>query len=404
MNLRCRARLQPPLLPGVVAKCVSGFSRPHWFFLSIRIGSLALVAPPPDSPASRLIVFLALVALTSGASADLLFDSSDTLHVTIEAPMRQLDRKRQLKPEFAGVLRYQDESGIEQVLAVNIATRGNSRLETCDFPPLRLIVDTGQAEGTVFAGQRKLKLVTQCDRSSYGKDWLLLELGIYRAYNVITDYSYRVRRLQVTYQDNESERLDRIHPAFIIESTGAVAERLQRKSIRPPSVDIEQYSAVESAHNLLFQYLVGNTDFSVKRGPSGEGCCHNGRVLAPPGRQDDWVALPYDFDQAGLINTDYALPSEQFSISKVTRRLYRGFCSHNDVLRDSITLFNERREDITAALILPELRKRKFKRAHAYVDKFYEVINDPDDLYDKILNKCRGPRSVPVRKTNVSPR
>jgi hypothetical protein len=354
------------------------------------------------TPANRIIVLLALVMLASGASAELLFDSSDTLHVTIEAPMRQLIHKRQRKPEFDGVLRYQDESGNEQVLAVKLATRGNSRLETCDFPPLRLIIDTAQAGGTVFAGQRKLKMVTQCERSSYGNDWLLLELGIYRAYSVITDHSYRVRRLQVTYHDNESKRWERIQPAFIIESTGEVAERLQRKSIRPPSVDIKQYSIVETAHNLLFQYLIGNTDFAIKRGPSGEGCCHNGRVLATPGRQDDWVALPYDFDQAGLINTKYALPSEKFSISRVTTRLYRGFCSHNDALRDSITLFNERREEITSALISPELKKRKFKRANEFVDKFYEVINDPDELDDKILNKCRGPRSVPVRKTNVS--
>lgn len=354
------------------------------------------------TPANRLIALLALVPLTSGASAELLFDSSDTLPVIIEAPMRQLVQKREHKPEFDGVLRYQDESGNEQVLAVKIATRGNSRLETCDFPPLRLIVDTGQAEGTIFSDQHKLKVVTQCERSSYGKDWLLLELGIYRAYNVVTNFSYRVRRLQVTYQDIESERWKRTQPAFIIESTGAVAERLQRKSIRPPSVNVEQYSLEESAHNLLFQYLIGNTDFAIKRGSSGEGCCHNGRVLATPGRQDDWVVLPYDFDQAGLINTKYALPSKQFSISRVVTRLYRGFCSHNDALRDSITLFNERRDDITAALISPELNKKKFERAHAYVDKFYEVINDPDQLYDEILNKCRGSRSVPVRKTNVA--
>jgi hypothetical protein len=323
------------------------------------------------TPANGVMVLLALVTPASGASAELLFDSSDTLHVTIEAPMRQLIQKRQRKPEFDGVLRYQDESGKEQVLAVKLATRGNSRLETCDFPPLRLVVDTAQAEGTVFSGQHKLKVVTQCERSSYGHDWLLLELGIYRAYNVITERSYRVRRLQVTYQDDESKRWERIQPAFIIESTGEVAERLQRKSIRPPSVEIKQYSIVETSHNLLFQYLIGNTDFAIKRGPSGEGCCHNGRVLATPGSQDDWVALPYDFDQAGLINTKYALPSEQFSISRVTRRLYRGFCSHNDALRDSITLFNERREEITSALISPELKKIKFKRAHEFDDKFY---------------------------------
>lgn len=355
-----------------------------------------------DIPGSRSILFIALVLLSNNASSELLFDSSDTLDVTIEAPMRQLIRNRLRKPEFEGVLRYQDDLGKEHVLPVKLSSRGNSRLETCDFPPLRLTIKTGQAEGTIFAGQHKLKVVTPCERTSYARDWLHLELGIYRAYNVITDYSFRVRRLQVTYQDNESKRWKRVQPAFVIESIGAAASRLQRKSIRPPEVDIAQYSVAESANNSLYQYLIGNTDYAIKRGPSGEGCCHNGRVLATPGTVDDWVVLPYDFDQAGIIDTRYALPSKQFSISSVKTRLYRGFCSHNEALRDSIALFNQRRDDITAALISPELKKRKFESAHEYVDKFYEVINDPDELFAEILNKCRGPRSAPVRKTNVS--
>ncbi len=356
----------------------------------------------------KLVLLASFAVLANDAFAESLleslFDSGDTLDVTIEAPMRELIRKKLGKPEFDGVLRYQDTSGVEKTLPIKIASRGNARLETCEFPPIRLTLDDEQAANTVFAGQHKLKVVTQCQRSSYGKDWLILELGIYRAYNVITDYSYRVRRLQVTYKDIDSKRWERLQPGFIIEPTRAVAARLQRKSIRPATVDIEQYSAVETAKNLLFQYLIGNTDFAIKRGPSGEGCCHNGRVLATSGMQDDWVVLPYDFDQAGLINTRYALPDEQLPISRVTTRLYRGFCSQNDALMDSIVLFNERRDAITAALISPELKKRKFERAHKFVDKFYEVINDSDQLQEQILNKCRGPRSVSIRKTTVSSR
>jgi hypothetical protein len=32
--------------------------------------------------------------------------------------------------------------------------------------------------------------------------------------------------------------------------------------------------------------------------------------LATLGEQRAWIILPYDFDQAGIINTDYALPNE----------------------------------------------------------------------------------------------
>ena len=86
---------------------------------------------------------------------------------------------------------------------------------------------------------------------------------------------------------------------------------------------------------MLFQYLIANTDFSVIRGPEGEGCCHNGRVIAPRGEQTGWIVLPYDFDQAGIINTDYSLPDRRLGIRVVTSRLYRGFCWQNEALKEA---------------------------------------------------------------------
>jgi hypothetical protein len=346
-------------------------------------------------PSYQIAVFAAAFAIAVSpvtAAGTALFESDETLSVTIEAPMRELLRHRDSDQEYDAVLSYVDAAGVEQQLNLKLTTRGRSRLEVCDFPPLRLIFDRDESGSTVFEDQRRLKMVTQCKRGSRGEDYTLQEYGIYRAYNSITDYSYRVRWLEVVFHDTESTRWERTQGVFLIESTGGAARRLQRKSIRPPQVRAEQFSVVEMSRNMLFQYLIGNTDFSVKRGPSGEACCHNGRVLAPPKRDDDWVILPFDFDQAGIISTDYALPDVNFSIRRVSTRLYRGFCAQNTVLDDSIALFNERRSDITAALLPPGLTKNKHKRALRYIDRFYETVNDPKKLKRDILEKCRGPR------------
>jgi hypothetical protein len=321
-----------------------------------------------------------------------LFESNETLSVTIQAPMRQLLRHRDSDQEYDAVLTYTDTTGAEQQLNLKLTTRGRSRLEVCDFPPLRLIFNRDDTGATVFEDQRRLKMVTQCKRGSRGEDWTLQEYGIYRAYNAITDFSYRVRWLQVDFRDTESTRWQKIQGTFLIESTSAAARRLQRKSIGPPQIRPEQFSVVETSRNMLFQYLIGNTDFAVKRGPSGEACCHNGRVLAPTKRDDDWVILPFDFDQAGIISTDYALPDANFPIRRVSTRLYRGFCAQNTVLADSIALFNERRSDITAALLPPGLSKSRHKRALRYIDRFYDTVNDPQKLKREIVDKCRGPR------------
>ncbi len=347
-----------------------------------------------------LVVFSAgLSPLTFAAP---LFETTGVLDVVIEAPIRDLSRQRHKKPKFPGTIRYTDTSGLEHALSVKVSPRGHSRLEVCDYPQLRITFDRDATDGTLFEGQRELKVVRQCMRGRDGRNWLNLEYAVYRAYNAITDYSFRVRKLNVTYRESESGRGD-TQPAFFLEDEGALANRLNRERIRPPKVDAAQMAFVETAYNMLFQYLIANTDFAVKRGHQGEGCCHNGRVIAEAGKQKDWVIVPYDFDYAGIINTDYALPSLSLPIKNVRTRLYRGFCWQNEILPESIGLFNDKRSEIEAAFMSSGISERRARRVQKYIDRFYNTVNDPQELQKHIIDKCRGPDSLPVRDSQVDP-
>ena len=348
-----------------------------------------------------LITFLP--GLSTFALSTPLFDGDETLGVVIEAPIRDLERQRMKETEFAGTFRYTDASGTEQALAIRIKTRGKSRLEICDYPPLRITFNPDETQGTLFEGQRNLKLVTQCMRGSTGAGWLHLEHGIYNAYNQVSNYSYKARKLNVTYRDTRTRGRDRLQPAFILEPDKQLAKRLGRKRIRPPKVDAVQMSRMEATRNMLFQYLIGNTDLAMKRGANGEGCCHNGRVYAHPGEQDEWVVVPYDFDYAGIINTKYALPGARLPIKRVSTRLYRGFCWQNELLPEVIEQFNQKRSEIELALTPAELSKGKSRAAQRYVDKFYEIVNDSKELQKRIFDECRGPDSLPLRASPVAP-
>lgn len=347
------------------------------------------------------VILLPATELTLAAESSLFVDA-EPIRMTITAPMRELLHRRRDKADYDATLQYEDAAGALHELPVQVAARGNSRLDVCDFPPVRVTIDTDRAAGTLFAGQRRLKMVTQCKRRGSAPDWLLIEHGIYLAYNEITDFSFRTRLIEITFRDTESAKWEEAQTAFFIESVDEAASRLQRKAIRPPNISPEQFNKREMAHNALFQFLIGNTDFAVKRGPSGEGCCHNGRTLAEPGKQEDWVVLPYDFDQAGVMNTSYALPDERFRIRTVTTRLYRGFCWHNDELMESIALFNERRDKLLAALVPAGVSKRKAAKATQFLNRFFATVNDPDKLQEQVLDKCRGLSSITVRKTTTS--
>ena len=328
-----------------------------------------------------------------------LFESSDSIALTIEAPMRELIRKRRSKPQFDATVTYTDANGESRSVSARIETRGNHRLETCTIPPIRLEFDKDSIAGTLFEGQKKLKVVTPCDRGNDNETWLRQEFGIYRALNEITDYSYRVRMLELSYRDVDSKRWKREYPAFFIEAHKAVAARHGLTNIRPPTIRPDQFDASQLMNVMLFQYLVANTDFSVLKGPSGEGCCHNGRVFSARGAETGWKVIPYDFDQAGIIDTDYALPDKRLRIRAVRSRLYRGFCWNNEELPGAIERFNLGREAITAALVPEGISSSKQRSARRYVDRFYEIINDPEELQDNILDKCRGAASFEIRET-----
>lgn len=337
---------------------------------------------------------LAIFAFASAAWSQPLFDSDEPLSITLDVPIKTLVRKASRKPTVTGTLRYAETDGSEVVLDVEVTTRGKSRLEECSFPPLSVNLKRQQVVSTVFAGQNKLKLVTQCKDKSRYQLYLNQEYAIYKIYNVLSDRSFRVRMLEVTYRDSAGKRGDEIEPAFFIESDDAAAERLGMTTIETDGVKLSQLEPSELSTYVLFQFMIGNTDWSVRKGPDDEDCCHNGKVIAPPKSQNGWVVLPYDFDQAGLIDTDYAAPNDVLPIRNVRQRLYRGYCFLNPRLESTIAKFNNRRAAIEALINNGPDGPSRNRSAFNFLQEFYAIVNDPEARQKKIVDACLGKKKL----------
>lgn len=337
--------------------------------------------------------FAIVLLLAQGAclADDLpLFASETPVAIVFEFPVDIIVRQAEDRPVVEGSVHFTDEQGRSISVDMTMTTRGKSRLETCKFPPISVNFKKQERADTIFAGQKKLKLVTHCrDGDSYAR-YLLQEYAIYRAFNVLTDSSFRVRLVNATYRDSVGKRKDKQSMAFFLESDNELADRLGMEKRDSSVIDPPQLDPVHLSLFSLFQYLIANTDWSVLKGPGDEGCCHNGKVVTPPGSMDGWRVIPYDFDQAGIINTKYSLPAEQLGLKSVRQRLYRGRCGHADQLDATIALFNARRADIEAALLPDGLSPRFRKSTLGYIAEFYEVINDPLKREKNIDNRCLG--------------
>ena len=349
--------------------------QPSTFIVTIVLAAgLVLALPAPGR------------AQTTG---DPLFAQDTVLDVTIPAPMTTLVRERPRESYLPGTLRYAEASGESRTLDIGLRTRGHYRHETCGFPPLRLNLKKSELSGSLFEGQNKLKLVTHCETGASFEQYLLREYLAYRVLNLLTDRSFRVRLLRVRYIDNEERRKEQVRYAYLIEHKKRLAKR-----IGIPVLDVEEIEVAELDGEFLnltsvFQYFVGNTDFSPIAGPPDSNCCHN-YVLFGDG-DAPIKAIPYDFDQSGFVNAPYAAPDSRLRIRSVTQRVYRGRCPFNEFVPDSLAAFEAMRAPIYELIeTQEELDERSRKHLRRFVDRFYKDVSEPVRVERNILSKCRG--------------
>ena len=336
------------------------------------------------------LLFAAISRAQDAGKAGPLFQDNVVLELTITAPFPTLLKQRPNEEYLPGSVSYTEADGSIVNMDIGIRTRGNFRREkrVCPFPPLRINFDKSQTKGTVFRKQNKLKLVTHCrDHKERYEQNVIREYLAYRILNTLTDSSYRTRLLRVTYVDSEKKQDDRVQYGFFIEHKNRVSKRLGLAEIVTDKIKTSQLEGAYSDLTSLFQYMIGNTDFSPIASAEGEKCCHNSTLFGNEG--EPIHAIPYDFDMAGLVDAPYAEPNPRFKIRSVTQRLYRGRCTHTGNLSQSLQAFQDNRSAIYALIeSQPELTPKTRKSVLKFVDGFYDVIDDPKQVERRIETKC----------------
>lgn len=318
-----------------------------------------------------------------------LFDDPAPLAVTLTASWAEFLRDRDGEERYPATLEYSAEDGQRVRVPVTVERRGVTRRALCEFPPLRIRFDADGARDTLFAGQTNLKMVTHCNPRRRWEQYYIMEMLAYRIYNQLTERSFRVRALSVTYADDQRARSDEDRFAFLIEHVRDVAGRNELARVRKARIGTRSHEPNQISRFMLFQYLIGNTDFSVLTAADDERCCHNVRTLGVAD-EGGLYALPYDFDASGLVDAAYAVPHASLPIRTVSRRLYRGFCVHNESLapaREQLLGLEEKTLDLIRAE--PRLSERTRTQALRYVEDFYTTLKNPDRFARNITARCR---------------
>ena len=199
--------------------------------------------------------------------------------------------------------------------------------------------------------------------------------------------SFGVRLLHINYVDTEG-RSSRTKYGFVIEDDDDVADRNGMKSINIGDVTHDDLDPRQQNLVYMFQYMIGNTDFSLINGPEISKCCHNSKLLSGTGGAP-FTPLPYDFDFSGLVKAPYATPDRRFRLASVRSRLYRGHCGNNDLLPDTFRLFLDRKDAVYAIVDELEIFTANTRRSVIrYLDSFYDCITRPEAIAVEFTDKC----------------
>jgi hypothetical protein len=311
-----------------------------------------------------------------------LFKSNDTLKFSLITHMKPLLADRGDKPVYhSGHVKYKTTKGKSVNLPIKIRVRGNFRKDraNCNFPPLLLNFDKKNKGNSVFNMQNRLKLVTHC----IARDYIAKEELVYKIYNLLTDYSFKSRLATVTYIDSAgksprgSVKKPEIRPAFIIEDETILAKRINTKPYKKVRVRQNQLDTLTMATISIFEFMIGNTDWSVPYQ-------HNISMFYREGALP--IPVPYDFDHSGIVNAVYANPAQELNLSSVKERLYRGIFYSKPMLDRVFDKFRMAKPEIYKLYEAnPALEPSYIKYATKYLDEFYEIIDNEKDVKNLII-------------------
>jgi len=311
------------------------------------------------------------------------FQRPDILKMTLKTATKQLVSKKHKEEWQPITLNYQDTLGAAIEWEAKVRTRGNIRKQVCYYPPLKLkFKKKWLVKNGLDSSFNDLKLVIGCRKGDFYGKLVLKEYLVYKLYEELTGISFRTQLAEIHFIDTEDKWKPFTTYAFFIENQDEMATRLNAKCAKPKRLRSKYMYADQVDKMALFEYMIGNTDWSAV-------VSHNVRLIKSKNYP---LPLPiaYDFDYAGLVDAPYAVHGEGINLEHVTQRLFLGMCRTEGVLEKQIPVFQEKKAAFYKIINDFAYLDAKDKEIMIdYLDEFYAILNRPKSFRRNIAELCR---------------
>ena len=315
-----------------------------------------------------------------------LFQNQHPLSVKLKFSLKKIKNNTNDSTYVSSKIFYKNEAESWDSIKVNLRARGNHRRENCYYVPLKIKLKKSNVAGTLFEGNQKLKIVLPCLTGKNNDDYVIKEYMAYKLYELISPFHFKTRLANIEFIQIRGQRIIKQElKGIIIEDIDNVAKRLDGREYKRLVHPLE-HDALTSIQNNLFQYLIGNTDFSTRSQ-------HNQKQLFIDKK---FICIPFDFDMSGLVDASYAAVSGTenmpIKITEVTQRLYKGY------KRDELILQKVRQDFIDHKIqmfnTIDNLREffhnpKQFLKARQFIVEFFEILESDSKFNENIVSRTR---------------
>jgi len=314
-----------------------------------------------------------------------LFRSQEILPLKLSFSIKDMKKKTNDSTYIKSDLFYINKDKNWDTIEVSMRARGNFRLQNCYFPPVKLKIDKSERKGTLFKGNKKLKLVLPCLLNRDKNDYIIKEYMAYKLFEIVSPYYFNTRLVDLEFTEIKNKKTKNHKlKAILIEDDKKIAKRFDGKVLDRNVHPLGQES-VASCRNSFFQFMIGNVDYSTM-------VQHNEKLLFI---NNKFMPLPYDFDISGLVNCSYGVVSvvnDEPLVSSITERLYRGFERDPAIIAQVRQEFIDKKVEILDRIDSLELffeSPGQFSAAKKFISSFFDIIENDKKFEKEIIKKLR---------------
>lgn len=313
-----------------------------------------------------ITLFLLFPLLASATSIFDLIHQEDPYAASVAALALPVDSiMARSADEQDATFTFTGADGTIYIWKLKVSTRGKFRRARCEMPPIKFNFSKKDLRAAGLSEFDKYKLVLPCFENPQAEELVLKEYLAYRAYEMLTPFSYRTQLLKLSIKDSNGGP-DHVISAFLIEATDEMAARnggVEYEKVLGNAAEF--YDEEAEATHALFQYLVGNGDWSLVLG-------RNVKVIEVGDRH---IPVGYDFDFTGWVGAPYATANSNVGQKSIYERVYLGYSQSDEVIDEVVRKFQENRRDVLKLIDNSELTADAKSSTQRFAARFFSRLN-----------------------------